>query len=57
MNSKKLLSPERDSQLWIHQDGILTNKLTGLVLDIKRAESFIGIREKLADEKLGDINF
>ncbi|KAG1448879.1 hypothetical protein G6F55_010431 [Rhizopus delemar] len=43
MNSKKLLSPERDSQLWIHQDGILTNKLTGLVLDIKRAESFIAI--------------
>lgn len=43
MATKKPVSPERDGQLWIHQNGFLTNKLTGLVLDINKAESFIGI--------------
>jgi hypothetical protein len=42
MAPKKPVSPERDSQLWIHQNGFLTNKSTGLVLDINKAESFIG---------------
>ncbi|KAI8076412.1 uncharacterized protein B0P05DRAFT_545780 [Gilbertella persicaria] len=43
MEPKKPVSPERDTQLWIHQDGFLTNKATGLVLDINQAESFIAI--------------
>ncbi|CDH57573.1 hypothetical protein RO3G_12634 [Lichtheimia corymbifera JMRC:FSU:9682] len=43
MVEKKEESPERDGQLWIHQDGFLTNKLTGLVLDINAAQSFIAI--------------
>ncbi|KAG0170193.1 hypothetical protein DFQ28_002395 [Apophysomyces sp. BC1034] len=43
MMPKKTESPERDSQLWIHQNGFLTNKLTGLVLDIHAAETFIAI--------------
>ncbi|KAI8380322.1 hypothetical protein BD560DRAFT_387860 [Blakeslea trispora] len=43
MENKKPLSPERDSQLWIHQDGFLTNKASGLVLDINRSESFMAI--------------
>jgi hypothetical protein len=42
MAAKKPESPERDSQLWIHQNGFLTNKSTGLVLDVNKAESFIG---------------
>ncbi|KAG1473175.1 hypothetical protein G6F56_001107 [Rhizopus delemar] len=46
MNTKKPLSPERDSQLWIHQDGFLTNKMNGLVLDINRAESFVAFFTK-----------
>ncbi|KAI7884977.1 uncharacterized protein EV154DRAFT_521870 [Mucor mucedo] len=33
----------RDSQLWIHQNGFLTNKLGGLVLDIGRSKSFMAI--------------
>ncbi|KAI8142623.1 hypothetical protein BJV82DRAFT_615525 [Fennellomyces sp. T-0311] len=42
--SKKLEeSPERDSQLFIHQNGFLTNKLTGHVLDIDRAGTFMAI--------------
>ncbi|KAI8379210.1 uncharacterized protein BYT42DRAFT_568010 [Radiomyces spectabilis] len=36
-------SPERDSQLWIHQNGFLTNKLSGLVLDVNRATNFTAI--------------
>ncbi|KAI8093129.1 uncharacterized protein BX664DRAFT_328994 [Halteromyces radiatus] len=36
-------SPERDSQLWMHQDGFLTNKAAGLVLDIGRAGTFKAI--------------
>ncbi|KAI8994868.1 hypothetical protein BDB01DRAFT_774382 [Pilobolus umbonatus] len=43
MAEKKPTSPERDSQLWIHQNGFLTNKLSGLVLDVNRAESFKAI--------------
>ncbi|KAI8375985.1 uncharacterized protein BYT42DRAFT_572982 [Radiomyces spectabilis] len=43
MAAKKPESPERDTQLWIHQNGFLTNKATGLVLDIHKAESFIAI--------------
>ncbi|CDH57460.1 hypothetical protein RO3G_12634 [Lichtheimia corymbifera JMRC:FSU:9682] len=43
MAEKKPESPERDSQLWIHQRGFLTNKATGLVLDINTAQSFIAI--------------
>ncbi|KAI8891399.1 carbohydrate-binding module family 13 protein [Backusella circina FSU 941] len=43
MAAKKPESPERDSQLWIHQNGFLTNKSTGLVLDVNKAESFIAI--------------
>ncbi|KAL7308905.1 hypothetical protein PS15m_011045 [Mucor circinelloides] len=46
MATKKPVSPERDGQLWIHQNGFLTNKLTGLVLDINKAESFIAIFTK-----------
>ncbi|KAI7857780.1 hypothetical protein BDC45DRAFT_500651 [Circinella umbellata] len=46
MAQKKPESPERDSQLWIHQDGFLTNKATGLVLDINPAVSFIAIFTK-----------
>lgn len=69
MDSKKPESPERDSQLWIHQDGkiprtplglkvadsrtrvllgFLTNKASGLVLDINPAESFMGKKRKHA---------
>lgn len=59
MNTKKPLSPERDSQLWIHQDGFLTNKMNGLVLDINRAESFVGKntkeKKKRKDPKLTNI--
>ncbi|KAF7728494.1 hypothetical protein EC973_006047 [Apophysomyces ossiformis] len=45
---KKENSPERDSQLWIHQNGnawigFLTNKLSGLVLDVDRAKNFTAI--------------
>ncbi|KAI9498745.1 hypothetical protein BDB00DRAFT_799332 [Zychaea mexicana] len=46
MAQKREESPERDSQLWIHQNGFLTNKATGLVLDINPAESFIAIFTK-----------
>ncbi|KAI9316975.1 hypothetical protein BX666DRAFT_1857866 [Dichotomocladium elegans] len=48
MAEKVTESPDRDSQLWIHQSGFLTNKATGLVLDINKAEAFIAIftREK-----------
>ncbi|CAO3641717.1 unnamed protein product [Mucor hiemalis] len=46
MAAKKPVSPERDSQLWIHQNGFLTNKASGLVLDINRAKSFISIFTK-----------
>ncbi|KAI9263318.1 hypothetical protein BDA99DRAFT_509932 [Phascolomyces articulosus] len=46
MAHKQEESPERDSQLWIHQNGYLTNKATGLVLDINPAESFIAIFTK-----------
>ncbi|GAA5817173.1 hypothetical protein MFLAVUS_010715 [Mucor flavus] len=46
MAAKKPVSPERDSQLWIHQNGFLTNKSTGLVLDINKAESFVAIFTK-----------
>ncbi|KAI9321326.1 hypothetical protein BX666DRAFT_1900932 [Dichotomocladium elegans] len=35
--------PARDTQLFIHQDGFLTNKRTGLVLDIDHAGTFTGI--------------
>ncbi|KAI8342730.1 hypothetical protein BC941DRAFT_413683 [Chlamydoabsidia padenii] len=40
---KKPKSPERDSQLWMHQDGFLTNKETGLVLDVDKAGTFKAI--------------
>ncbi|ORE07943.1 hypothetical protein BCV72DRAFT_261795 [Rhizopus microsporus var. microsporus] len=40
---KKEQKPERDTQLWIHQDGFLTNKFTGLVLDIGKAKTFKAI--------------
>ncbi|KAI8637307.1 hypothetical protein BD408DRAFT_424736 [Parasitella parasitica] len=46
MATKKPVSPERDAQLWIHQDGFLTNKEEGLVLDINRSESFLAIITK-----------
>lgn len=49
MAAKKPVSPERDSQLWIHQNGFLTNKSTGLVLDINKAESFVGKVKKKID--------
>lgn len=69
MQEKKEQSPERDSQLWIHQNGIhtqfsfflgarclffhimiigfLTNKATGLVLDVDRSGTFMGRKESL----------
>ncbi|KAI8645540.1 hypothetical protein BD408DRAFT_411596 [Parasitella parasitica] len=31
---------ERDTQLWIHQNGFLTNKAAGLVMDIGKAKNF-----------------
>lgn len=37
--------PERDQQLWFYQDGFLTNKNSGLVLDIERAGGFTGLIE------------
>ncbi|KAG1445616.1 hypothetical protein G6F56_009851 [Rhizopus delemar] len=40
---KKEDKPERDTQLWIHQDGFLTNKFSGLVLDIGKAKTFKAI--------------
>ncbi|CAO3625051.1 unnamed protein product [Cunninghamella echinulata] len=40
---KKEKSPERDSQLWMHQDGFLTNKAVGLVLDVDKAGTFKAI--------------
>ncbi|KAG1144787.1 hypothetical protein G6F37_006608 [Rhizopus arrhizus] len=40
---KKEQKPERDTQLWIHQDGFLTNKFSGLVLDIGKAKTFKAI--------------
>lgn len=40
---KKEKSPERDSQLWMHQDGFLTNKACGLVLDVDKAGTFKAI--------------
>ncbi|KAI8329510.1 hypothetical protein BC941DRAFT_442620 [Chlamydoabsidia padenii] len=40
---KKEKSPERDSQLWMHQDGFLTNKSAGLVLDVGKAGTFKAI--------------
>ncbi|SAM07608.1 hypothetical protein [Absidia glauca] len=40
---KKEKSPERDSQLWMHQDGFLTNKAAGLVLDVGKAGTFRAI--------------
>ncbi|KAI9031791.1 hypothetical protein CLU79DRAFT_730187 [Phycomyces nitens] len=43
MMPKKTTAIEKDSQLWIHQDGFLTNKMTGLVLDINIAESFLAV--------------
>ncbi|KAI8145774.1 hypothetical protein BJV82DRAFT_602228 [Fennellomyces sp. T-0311] len=43
MAQKVAESPDRDSQLWIHQNGFLTNKASGLVLDINTAESFVAI--------------
>ncbi|KAL0073486.1 carbohydrate-binding module family 13 protein [Phycomyces blakesleeanus] len=43
MKERQAKSPERDSQLWIHQNGFLTNKMTGLVLDINRSPSFMAI--------------
>ncbi|KAI9498238.1 hypothetical protein BDB00DRAFT_801725 [Zychaea mexicana] len=43
MATKKPESPERDSQLFIHQNGFLTNKLTGHVLDIDRSGTFMAI--------------
>ncbi|KAI9360641.1 hypothetical protein BD770DRAFT_471242 [Pilaira anomala] len=33
----------RDSQLWIHQNGFLTNKMSGLVLDVGKSKSFMAI--------------
>ncbi|RCH78012.1 hypothetical protein CU098_002305, partial [Rhizopus stolonifer] len=41
--TKKESKPERDSQLWIHQNGFLTNKLSGLVMDIGKSKKFIDI--------------
>ncbi|RUP44954.1 hypothetical protein BC936DRAFT_148808 [Jimgerdemannia flammicorona] len=35
--------PVRDTQLWFHQDGFLTNKNSGLVLDLERAGGFAGL--------------
>ncbi|CAO3596354.1 unnamed protein product [Absidia cylindrospora] len=40
---KKPKSPERDSQLWMHQNGFLTNKAVGLVLDVGKAGTFKAI--------------
>ncbi|KAI8060842.1 hypothetical protein BC940DRAFT_311232 [Gongronella butleri] len=40
---KKTAHSERDSQLWIHQDGFLTNKSSGLVLDVDKAGTFKAI--------------
>ncbi|KAI9254683.1 hypothetical protein BY458DRAFT_520984 [Sporodiniella umbellata] len=40
---KKEEKPERDTQLWIHQDGFLTNKFSGLVLDVGKAKTFKAI--------------
>ncbi|CAO3644401.1 unnamed protein product [Cunninghamella blakesleeana] len=40
---KKDKSPERDTQLWMHQDGFLTNKACGLVLDVDKAGTFKAI--------------
>ncbi|CAO3600189.1 unnamed protein product [Absidia cylindrospora] len=42
-SEKKEKSPERDSQLWMHQDGFLTNKAAGLVLDVGKAGTFKAI--------------
>ncbi|KAI8330546.1 hypothetical protein BD560DRAFT_416249 [Blakeslea trispora] len=41
--TKKESKPERDTQLWIHQNGFLTNKFSGLVMDIGRSKKFIDI--------------
>ncbi|KAI9276286.1 hypothetical protein BY458DRAFT_472874 [Sporodiniella umbellata] len=57
MNTRKPLSPERDSQLWIHQDGFLTNKQSGLVLDINRADGVVAFftrESKLYLDKMKD---
>ncbi|KAI9476203.1 MAG: hypothetical protein EXX96DRAFT_540747 [Benjaminiella poitrasii] len=40
---KKEGKPERDSQLWIHQNGFLTNKAIGLVMDIGKSKKFMDI--------------
>ncbi|KAI8977259.1 hypothetical protein BDF20DRAFT_873838 [Mycotypha africana] len=40
---KEERKPERDSQLWIHQNGFLTNKFSGLVLDVGKSKKFIDI--------------
>ncbi|KAL7314553.1 hypothetical protein PS15m_006109 [Mucor circinelloides] len=41
--TKKEDKLERDSQLWIHQNGFLTNKSVGLVMDIGKSKKFIDI--------------